>query len=94
MIRPVEKSDTTNPGEYINRVKKADPGQSPSSRDFTYAIEGATRDNAKKRRHWPGFGQDSYESSKADEPMLPEEQPSGNKPSNPSAEDHNLDVTV
>jgi len=94
MIRPVEKSEITNPGEYINRVKKTEPGQGPASRDFAYAIEGATRENAKKRRHWPGFGQDSYESSEPEEPLLPDERPPAVKPSDSSEDEHNLDVTA
>ncbi|MCX6601418.1 MAG: hypothetical protein NT025_07635 [bacterium] len=94
MIRPVENPEKTNPGDYINRVKQTDPGHAPASRDFARAIEGAGRENPKKRRHWPGFGEDTYESSEHEEPLPPEEQPPVRPPENSPAEDHNLDVRV
>jgi hypothetical protein len=94
MIRPVENPEKPTPGEYINRVKQTDPGHAPASRDFARAVEGAGRENPKKKRHWPGFGEDTYESSEHEEPLPPEEQPPVRPPENSPAEDHNLDVRV
>jgi hypothetical protein len=87
MIRPVENPERSNPGDYINRVKQTDSAQGSASRDFALAVEGAGRENPKKRRHWPGFGEDSYESALPPEPPPPEEQPPAG-----TSEDHNLDV--
>jgi hypothetical protein len=94
MIRPVDNPDRSNPGDYINRVKQTDPDHAPASRDFARAIEGADRENPKKRRHWPGFGEDSYESTEQEQPLPPEEQPPAGPTENITTEDHNLDVRV
>jgi hypothetical protein len=94
MIRPVENPEISNPSDYINRVKQTDPGHAPASRDFARAVEGADRENPKKKRHWPGFGEDTYESSELEEPLPPEEKPAERPADNSTTEDHNLDVRV
>jgi hypothetical protein len=96
MIRPLENQERSNPGEYINRINKPDPGHSAASRDFAYAVEEANRENPRKHEHEPGFGEDTYESAAEEEhpqPAVPEPEPE-HKPDQPALDDRNLDVTV
>lgn len=94
MIRPLENQERSNPGEYINRINKPDPGHSASARDFAYAVEEANRENQKKHQQRPDFGEDTYESAAAEEqPQTALPEPERN-PDKSSLDDRNLDVTV
>lgn len=95
MIRPLENQERANPGDYINRLNKPDPGHGATSRDFAYAIEEANRENQKKHQPGPGLGEDTYESAAEEEEpsqsVVPEPE---RKPDESTSDDRNLDVTV
>lgn len=94
MIRPLE--DRTNPGDYVNRVKRPEHDHAPGSRDFAYEI-GEVSDEQSRRRQPPNdFGEDSYEHSEEDQEP-PSAAPVGEtNPNNepPRSEESSLDITV
>ena len=94
MIRPLENQERSNPGEYINRINKPDPGRSATSRDFAYAIEEADRENRKKHHQEPGFGEDTYESASEEDHPQPQVPEPERKTDEAASDERNLDVTV
>ena len=91
MIRPLE--DKTNPGEYVNRVKRPEHDHAPGSRDFAYEVGEVSKDQ-RNRQHPHEFGQDTYEHSeeKSETPAEPQNSETSNESPPPDA--GNLDITV
>lgn len=94
MIRPLDNQEKLHQGEYINRVNKTDPGHGVAARDFAYAVEEANRENQKRKQHWPGFGEDTYEAMESDEDAVNEEPVPEKKSQDRPSDDRNLDITV
>ena len=93
MIRPVESQ--SNPGEYINRVKRTEHDHAPGSRDFAYEIGEVSDEQQPKREPSHEFGEDTFEHSDADSESAGETQaPEPDRNREHSADDNSLDITV
>jgi hypothetical protein len=94
MIRPLE--DKTNPGEYVNRVKRPEHDHAPGSRDFAYEIGEVSDEQHRGRQHPHEFGEDTYEHS--DEEHSPAEaapiSETNRTTEPPPSEEGSLDITV
>jgi len=93
MIRPLE--DRTNPGEYVNRVKRPDHDHAPGSRDFAYEV-GEVSSEQKNRQRSREFGEDTYEHAddKSETPNESEGKDTHPETPPPPADEGSLDITV
>jgi len=92
MIQPLQ--DKTNPGEYVNRVKRSEHDHAPGSRDFAYEV-GEVSEQHKNPQQSHDFGQDTYEHSDEPSPSAPPEtHETRYETTPPPAEEGGLDITV
>ena len=95
MIRPIENHERLHPSEYLNRVKKTDPVDSSSARDFSYEIEEVIHEKKHHEQQKQEPGEDVYEPSEEEKP--PEnsdsEQPH-ERHASPGPDEGQLDIVV
>lgn len=100
MIKPLDNPERALPPEKpksrdnASRVHRMDPTYRSLSRDFAGEFsEAIHEEDEKKHRHYPGFGEDTYEASGDEEENAPEPKPEQD-PRREESDDGSLDITV